>query len=38
MPIRNAIWKVGTTPQQLTETQLPSEQLLESMIVAAPQI
>lgn len=38
MPIRNAIWKVGTTPQLLTETQLPSEQLLESMIVAAPQI
>ncbi|MGH7461463.1 MAG: endonuclease NucS domain-containing protein [Longimicrobiales bacterium] len=36
MPIRNAIWKVGTQPQLLTEAQLPSEKALEDMIVAAP--
>lgn len=36
MPIRNAIWKVGTSPQLLTEAQLPSEKALEDMIVAAP--
>ncbi|MGQ0501557.1 MAG: endonuclease NucS domain-containing protein [Panacagrimonas sp.] len=35
MPIRNAIWKVGTSPQLLTEAQLPSEKALEDMIVAA---
>lgn len=36
MPIRNAIWKVGTAPQLLTEAQLPTERALEDMIVAAP--
>lgn len=36
MPIRNAIWKVGTAPQLLSEAQLPSEKALEDMIVAAP--
>ena len=36
MPVRNAIWKVGTSPQLLTEAQLPSEKALEDMIVAAP--
>ena len=36
MPIRNAIWKVDTSPQLLTEAQLPSEKALEDMIVAAP--
>src|SRR5215471_10539831 len=38
MPIRTAIWKVGTPPEPLAESFLSSEQLLESMIVAAPQI
>ncbi len=36
MPIRNALWTVGATPQLLTEAQLPSEKALEDMIVAAP--
>ena len=36
MPIRNAIWKVGTSPQLLTEALLPSERALEDMIVTAP--
>lgn len=36
MSIRTALWKVGTQPQTLTEAQLPSEKLLEDMIVAAP--
>lgn len=36
MPIRNAIWKVGASPQLLTVTKLPSEKALEDMIVAAP--
>jgi hypothetical protein len=36
MPIRTAIWKVGTQPEPLLECSLPSEQLLESMIVASP--
>ena len=34
MPIRIAIWKVGTASQLLTEAQLPSEKALEDMIVA----
>ncbi|MGV9007298.1 MAG: endonuclease NucS domain-containing protein [Brevundimonas sp.] len=38
MPIRNAIWAVGTSPRQLTEGRLPSERALEDMIVAAPRI
>lgn len=38
MPIRHAIWKVSAQPEQLTEAQLPSEQLLETMICAAPRI
>jgi RecB family endonuclease NucS len=36
MPIHNAIWKVGTSPELLTESQLPSEKALEDMIVTAP--
>jgi len=36
MPIRNAIWKVGASPQLLSEAQLPSEKALEDMIVVAP--
>lgn len=38
MTIRHAIWKVGAQPTALPATGLPSEQLLEEMIVAAPQI
>jgi hypothetical protein len=38
MSIRTAIWKVGSPPQQLSTASLASEQLLEDMIVAAPQL
>ena len=38
MPIRNAIWTVGDKPQPLAEARLPSERVLEDMIVAAPRI
>lgn len=38
MPIRNAIWAVGAAPQPLAETRLPTERVLEDMIVAAPRI
>jgi len=38
MPIRNAIWTVGARPQSLPEGRLPSERVLEDMIVAAPRI
>lgn len=33
MPIRHAIWKVGTKPRPLTEASLGKEALLEQMIV-----
>ena len=38
MPIRNAIWTVEDAPRALEESRLPSERLLEDMIVAAPRI
>jgi Endonuclease NucS len=38
MPIRNAIWTVEAQPQSLVEARLPSERVLEDMIVAAPRI
>lgn len=38
MPIRNAIWTVSDNPQPLGEARLPSERVLEDMIVAAPRI
>jgi hypothetical protein len=38
MAIRAALWKVSAQPQALVEAQLPSEKLLEDMIVAAPRI
>lgn len=38
MPIRTALWKVGSPPQQLTEAVLGREQQLEDMIVAAPRM
>lgn len=38
MPIRTALWKVGEQPQPLSESTLESEELLEAMIVAAPDL
>lgn len=38
MPIRTALWKVGAQPQPLPESTLDSEELLEAMIVAAPDL
>jgi hypothetical protein len=38
MTIRTALWKVGLQPEQLAEGSLPSEKLLENMIVAKPQL
>lgn len=38
MSIRTALWKVSANPQALVESQLPSEKLLEDMIVAAPKV
>lgn len=38
MPIQHAIWKVGSKPAPLTSGRLPSEQMLEDMIVADPSI
>ena len=35
MPIRNAIWTVGTKPQPPVEARRPSERVLEDTIVAA---
>jgi hypothetical protein len=38
MTIRHAIWKVGAKPEPLAVATLASEQLLEDMIVASPEI
>lgn len=38
MPIQHSLWRVGQQPQPLRESTLPTEQLLEEMIVAAPDI
>jgi RecB family endonuclease NucS len=38
MPIQHSLWRVGSKPQPLREANLPSEALLEEMIVAAPNI
>jgi hypothetical protein len=38
MTIRHAIWKVGSKPASLSSSSLVSEQQLEDMIVAAPDI
>lgn len=38
MPIRHTLWTVGDGPAALRESILPSEALLERMIVAAPAI
>lgn len=38
MPIRTALWKVNAKPEQLVESSLAKEQLLEEMIIAAPKL
>jgi hypothetical protein len=38
MPIRTALWKINPQPQQLLESTLAKEQLLEDMIIAAPRM
>lgn len=38
MPVRHAIWKVGSQPEPLVASRLANEQLLETMIVADPSI
>jgi hypothetical protein len=38
LPIHTALWKVGSIPEKLRTAILPSERLLESMILAAPQL
>jgi hypothetical protein len=38
MPIRTALWKIGSQPLQLVESLLAKEQLLEDMVVAAPRM
>lgn len=38
MPIHHSVWRVAKSPSRLLETTLPSEQLLEDMIVASPEI
>src|SRR6267154_474778 len=38
MSIRHAIWKVGSNPEPLTTATIATEQLVEDMIVASPEI
>lgn len=38
MPVEHSIWRVGQQPEPLRKGALPSEQLLEDMIIAAPEI
>ncbi|MCC4104241.1 PDDEXK family nuclease [Serratia ureilytica] len=38
MPLHHAIWRVGDAPQPLAISKLPSEQLLEKMILSDPTI
>lgn len=38
MPIQHAIWTVGGSPKPLVPSKLPSEQVLEEMIVKDPRI
>ncbi|KJS38443.1 MAG: nuclease [Rhodospirillaceae bacterium BRH_c57] len=38
MTVRHAIWTVGPQPKALAPSVLPSEQMLEDMIVATPEI
>jgi len=38
VPVEHSIWRVSNRPEPLSRAALPSEQLLEDMIVAAPNI
>ena len=38
MPISHAVWTVSTDPREVPQGILPSEQLLEEMIIAQPRI
>ena len=38
MPISHAVWTVSKSPQEIKQGVLPSEQMLEDMIVARPKI
>lgn len=38
MPIRTALWKIGSIPEELSTSSLSKEQLLEDMIVARPKL
>ena len=38
MPIQHALWRVGARPEILSVSRLPSEQVLEDMIVRDPRI
>ena len=38
MPIQHSLWRVRAKPEPLREASLPSEALLETMIVEAPDI
>lgn len=38
MPISHAVWTVGQAPREVPQGILPSEQLLEEMIIAQPRI
>ncbi len=38
MPISHAVWTVGENPREVSQGILPSEQLLEEMIIAQPRI
>ncbi|ODT04875.1 MAG: nuclease [Gemmatimonadetes bacterium SCN 70-22] len=38
MPIKTELWKVAASPSPLVESKLPSERLLEDMIVAQPSL
>lgn len=38
LPIRTAVWKVSSQPEQLVESSLAKEQLLEEMILTQPRI
>src|SRR2546426_3079438 len=38
MPLRHAVWKIGSQPVSLAKTRLENEDVLEEMIVADPSI
>lgn len=38
MPISHAVWTVSRSPQEVPQGMLPSEQMLEEMIIAKPRI